>query len=137
MSNVFPMQKAVGNYNGETIIEQTTSWGALSKELIQDTSILGDKFLVNEATNYVYHKNKPNIIEMLTFDKVFELLNIDKCKYLKVDCEGGEIGLLNTTILNRVEYATVGCHFNDVTNNQIFDYCKNHINPNKLELQIG
>ncbi len=136
VKNVFPIQKAVGNYNGKTTIEQTTSWGALAKELIQDKSLLGSQFLVNEVSNYSYSQNA-NIVEMITFDKVFELLNIEKCKYLKVDCEGGEIGLLNTTIFNKVEYATVGVHFHNETNEQIFDICKKHISENKLELQVG
>ena len=66
-----------------------------------------------------------------------ELLNWYKYKYLKVDYEGSEIGLLNTSILTKVEYATVGVHFNDATNKQIFEICKKYINENKLELQVG
>jgi FkbM family methyltransferase len=53
-------------------------------------------------------------IPSVTLEDVFQANHIERCRLLKLDCEGSEHEiLLNTTILDRVDYLAVESHTND------------------------
>jgi len=58
-------------------------------------------------------------IKSIFLDKVFIENKIKKCKFLKIDCEGAEYEiLLNSKMLNRIEYFSGEFHYNKYITSQ-------------------
>lgn len=52
-------------------------------------------------------------VGLVSLDEIFELYDIDRCKLLKVDCEGSEYDILYpSTVLSRVDYMAMEIHIN-------------------------
>jgi FkbM family methyltransferase len=82
---------------------------------------------------------RTGMIPSTTLDGVFDSLGIDRCKLLKIDCEGSEHEiLLSTSALPKVEYLSGEFHINDHllsmghTLEGLLLHCRKHIGPGKL-----
>jgi len=80
-------------------------------------------------------------IPSITLDQIFKQNNIEKCKYLKIDCEGTEHEiLLNTTSLNKVEYLAGEFHINTKLEREghslqrTHEHCLKYIDKDKIKI---
>lgn len=78
-------------------------------------------------------------IPSTTLDHIFDSRGIDKCKLLKIDCEGSEYEILfSTNTLSKVEYLSGEFHHNQVlrsygyTVEGLLEYCETQIAQDKL-----
>lgn len=81
-------------------------------------------------------------IPSITLDHLFHSLGVDKCKLLKIDCEGSEYEvLLSTRSLAKVEYLSGEFHQNEwlLSQGYSFDrllkHCKEQIGPDKVSVK--
>nr|AUN37814.1 hypothetical protein [uncultured bacterium] len=81
-------------------------------------------------------------IPSTTLDHIFDSLGIDKCKLLKIDCEGSEYEILfSTRSLGKVEYLSGEFHQNGLLLSQgytcegLLKYCEDQIGPDKLTIK--
>ena len=81
-------------------------------------------------------------IPSLTLDEVFRAQAIDRCKLLKIDCEGLEYEVLyNTRVLDRVDYLAGEFHCNAYLEGQnyrperLMEYCSNWIPSDRMAVQ--
>ena len=84
LDEIFPIQAAISNQNGE-------------EEIIQ-THIYGSNFL-RKNSNYIdsdLEKQSSSFVKTMTLEKLISDFQIDRINFLKVDCEGGEIDLFQT-----------------------------------------
>jgi hypothetical protein len=82
---------------------------------------------------------RTGMIPSSTLDAAFAALGIERCKLLKIDCEGSEYEiLLSTRALPSVEYLSGEFHYNDFllgkgyTADGLLRHCQKHIEPDKL-----
>lgn len=80
-------------------------------------------------------------IPSTTLDHIFTSLGVDKCKLLKIDCEGSEYEILFTTrSLAKVEYLSGEFHQNEWFLSQGYTYegllkhCEDQIGPDRLSV---
>jgi len=80
-----------------------------------------------------------DMIPSVTLDAVFDALNIESCKLLKMDCEGSEYEiLLASRSLEKVEYLSGEFHFNDLllaqghTPEGLLRHCEKYIERSKI-----
>jgi FkbM family methyltransferase len=88
-------------------------------------------------------------VDSATLDEIFRRFGIERCKLLKIDCEGSEHEILRSSrFLNRVEYLRGEFHENDYLREQgyssesLLAYCRNFVDPAKIrcvfaEMTIG
>jgi FkbM family methyltransferase len=83
-----------------------------------------------------------DMIPSATLDAVFEALGIERCKLLKIDCEGSEYEILHATrSLGKVEYLSGEFHFNDPllaqghTPEGLRLHCQKYIEPSRIAVQ--
>jgi FkbM family methyltransferase len=81
-------------------------------------------------------------IPSTTLDHIFDLIGVDKCKLLKIDCEGSEYEiLLSTRSLAKVEYLSGEFHQNSLLLSQgytfegLLKHCEDQIGPDKLSIK--
>jgi len=81
-------------------------------------------------------------IPSTTLDHIFDSLNVDKCKLLKIDCEGSEYEILLTTrSLAKVEYLSGEFHQNEwflsqgYTFEGLLKHCEDQIGPEKMSVK--
>jgi len=77
-----------------------------------------------------------------TLDHIFDSLSVDKCKLLKIDCEGSEYEILSSTrSLAKVEYLSGEFHQNEWLLSQGYTFegllklCEGQIGPDKLSIK--
>lgn len=71
----------------------------------------------------------PNI-KTITFDDIFEKYNIDKCKLLKIDCEGAEYEILYSASENNLKKCNnmrAEFHGNIEEQEKLYKYCSKYI----------
>ena len=96
VSNIKPFNKAVTSDGRDVTIN------------INFDNSGGGSFNAPKANNIKY----PNI-KSIILDRIFIENKIKKCKFLKIDCEGAEYEiLLNSKMLNRIEYFSGEFHYN-------------------------
>ena len=73
-------------------------------------------------------------VESVTLNSIFETHQIDRCRLLKIDCEGSEYEiLLDTQYLDRIQFMSAEFHTNEFLQAQgyspemLFDYCRQFI----------
>jgi FkbM family methyltransferase len=78
----------------------------------------------------------------VTLDQVFEEHGIEKCKLLKIDCEGSEHEILmNATVLDRVEFLSGEFHINGQLSmrgysiDALQQHCERFIEPSKIRIK--
>ena len=78
-------------------------------------------------------------VDSVTLDEVFREEGIERCKLLKIDCEGSEYEILmNTNILDRVKYLSGEFHINGKLAKQGYSieglekYCSQFIRKDRL-----
>jgi FkbM family methyltransferase len=83
------------------------------------------------------------LIPSMTLDQVFDCLNINTCKLLKIDCEGAEYEiLLSTHMLSRVEHLSGEAHMNGFLSSRGYSFegllerCQRHIDRKKIVLNL-
>ena len=81
-------------------------------------------------------------IPSTTLDHIFDSLGIEKCKLLKIDCEGSEYEILfSTHSLSKVEYLSGEFHYNQLlqsygyTVEGLLEHCESQIARDKLLIQ--
>lgn len=77
-------------------------------------------------------------IKSITFDDIFEKFNIDKCKLLKIDCEGSEYEILYSASennLKKCDNMRAEFHGNKEEQEKLYKYCCKYIQ--NLEYQEG
>lgn len=70
-------------------------------------------------------------IKSITFDDIFEKYNIDKCKLLKIDCEGSEYEILynaNENNIKKCNNMRGEFHGNKEDQKKLYEYCLKYIN---------
>jgi FkbM family methyltransferase len=81
-------------------------------------------------------------IPSTTLDHIFDSLGVDKCKLLKIDCEGSEYEILfSARSLAKIEYLSGEFHQNawlrslGYTCEGLLKYCEDQIGPDKLTVK--
>ena len=81
-------------------------------------------------------------IPSTTLDHIFDSLSVDRCKLLKIDCEGSEYEILfSTRSLAKVEYLSGEFHQNGwllsqgYTIEELWKHCENQIGSDKLSVK--
>ena len=81
-------------------------------------------------------------IPSTTLDHIFDSLGVDKCKLLKIDCEGSEYEILfSTHSLSKVEYLSGEFHHNQLLRDQGYSFeglvkhCESQIARDKLSVK--
>lgn len=98
------------------------------------------------ATSNLSNMKLPNhenfIAKSCTLDNLFRTYHIDKCKLLKIDCEGSEHEvLMNTGVLDKIEYLSAEFHMNTNLKNlgysfdETFNRCNKYINRDKMKIK--
>lgn len=92
-----------------------------------------------ESFGRCYHS-----VKSITLDDIFRTYHIKKCKVLKIDCEGSEYEiLLNTKMLNRVEYLSAEFHYNNYLHSKgysvkrLYDYCCRFIKKKNIKYEVN
>jgi len=93
--------------------------------------------------NFVSQRKKQisttrNTIKTITLDDILLKFKIDKCKLLKIDCEGSEFEIFyNSKLLNKIEYLTGETHsFDNKKNNResLLKYLEKYFPSNKIQM---
>jgi hypothetical protein len=78
-------------------------------------------------------------VESITLDSIFARHRIEKCKLLKIDCEGSEYEiLLGARCLDRVEYLAGEFHINEHLRSQNYSieslvaYCQDFLPADRI-----
>lgn len=81
-------------------------------------------------------------VNSMTLDNILENNRIERCRLLKIDCEGSEYEILhNSRALNRIEYLSAEIHINQMLRDQGFspdgllDHCRKFIDKDKISVQ--
>lgn len=73
-------------------------------------------------------------IESISLNDIFDEFNIDKCKLLKIDCEGSEEEVLvNTNVLSKIEHLRGEIHYEKERTMELLNYLVKHINPENMK----
>lgn len=102
--------------------------------------------LVNTGgSSFIFENNLPTIntninigVKSITFDDIFEKYNIDKCKLLKIDCEGSEYEILynaSENNLKKCENMRGEFHGNKEEQEKLYEYCLKYIS--NIEYSVG
>lgn len=80
----------------------------------------------------------------VTLDEVFRRQRIERCKLLKIDCEGLEYEILyNTGVLDRIDYLSGEFHMNAYLNSQgytpqrLHSYCAGYFSHDRLSIETN
>lgn len=132
------------------LLRENVERNRVSNVRIYPFAISGDGRLLKMATNpensggATCHSrtltDRPtDMIPSATLDAVFDALDLERCKLLKIDCEGSEYEiLLATRSLGKVEYLSGEFHYNDLllaqghTPEGLRQHCEKYIEPYKL-----
>ncbi|MCK4906585.1 MAG: FkbM family methyltransferase [Spirochaetes bacterium] len=97
---------------------------------------------VKNVANDIPHHNYYEI-DSLTLDEVFTDNSIDKCKLLKIDCEGSEYEILfSTNKLGSIEYMSGEFHINDnlkekgYSAEKLVEHCAAFIDSKKIHYYV-
>lgn len=99
--------------------------------------------LFNTGASNIYNNNHGRIsnininVKSITLNDIFSKYNINKCKLLKIDCEGSEYEILyNTDIsyLKNCENIRGEFHGDIDEKKELFDYCKKYIHNIEIDL---
>jgi FkbM family methyltransferase len=81
---------------------------------------------------------KRNTVKTITLDDILLRFKIDKCKLLKIDCEGSEFEIFyNSKLLNKIEYVTGETHsYDNKRNNResLLKYLEKYFPNNKIQM---
>ena len=79
-----------------------------------------------------------NTVKTITLDDILLRFKIDKCKLLKIDCEGSEFEIFyNSKLLNKIEYVTGETHsYDNKRNNResLLKYLEKYFPNNKIQM---
>jgi len=132
------------------LLRENVERNRVSNVRIYPFAISGDGRLLKMATNpensggatchsLTLTDRYTNMIPSATLDAVFDALDLERCKLLKIDCEGSEYEiLLATRSLEKVEYLSGEFHYNDLllaqghTPEGLRQHCEKYIEPYKL-----
>lgn len=94
----------------------------------------------DEAAHSLIKKSKKTVeVKSISLQKIFEENKIEKCKLLKLDCEGSEYQILNnlpSEIFKKIEKIILEYHYLD-ENFVLFEELKNRIIDEKFEVLIS
>jgi FkbM family methyltransferase len=119
LKNITPINTAISNSNRriQHIVYSPIGTGGASSYVTQGC----------ENHNEIH-------ISCLTLDEIFEHCHIDKCKLLKIDCEGAEYDILyGSTKLRQIEYLVGEFHENTLLRNsghtpeKLAKYCADRV----------
>ena len=117
ISNIIPINKAV-----------TCDGEPLSFSIYPFWSACGCSDKLSNSSN----KTKHYLVESIKLEDIFKQFNIEKCRFLKIDCEGSEYEILYNTpkeIFEKIEYLAGEFHINDIlekhghSSQALLDYC--------------
>lgn len=132
------------------LLRENVERNRVSNVRIYPFAISGDGRLLKMATNpensggaschsLTLTDRPADMIPSATLDAVFDALDLERCKLLKIDCEGSEYEiLLATRSLGKVEYLSGEFHYNDLllaqghTPEGLRQHCEKYIEPYKL-----
>ena len=89
----------------------------------------GSSFAIKRNLNAI-NSNIHTNIKSMTFDDIFDKYNIDKCKLLKIDCEGAEFEILysaNEKNLKKCENMRGEFHGNKDDRMKLDEHCRKYI----------
>jgi FkbM family methyltransferase len=83
-------------------------------------------------------------IRSITLDEVFRRHQIERCKLLKIDCEGLEYEILyHTDVLDKIEHLSGEFHMNSYlagqgyTPQHLYTYCEGYLSHNRLNIEAN
>lgn len=83
-------------------------------------------------------------LHSITLDEAFRRHHIERCKLLKIDCEGLEYEILyNTNVLDKIEHLSGEFHINSYLDGQgytpqhLYTYCEDHFSQHRLNIQTN
>lgn len=89
----------------------------------------GSSFCIERDLNAINSNINLNV-KSITFDDIFEKYNIDKCKLLKIDCEGAEYEILYNASENNLRKCNnmrAEFHGNELEQIKLYEYCHKYI----------
>lgn len=89
----------------------------------------GSSFVIERNLNAINSNINLNV-KSITFDDIFEKYNIDKCKLLKIDCEGAEYEILYSASennLKKCENMRSEFHGNELDQIKLYEYSHKYI----------
>lgn len=89
----------------------------------------GSSFVIERDLNAINSNINLNV-KSITFDDIFEKYNIDKCKLLKIDCEGAEYEILYNASENNLRKCNnmrAEFHGNELEQIKLYEYCHKYI----------
>jgi FkbM family methyltransferase len=123
--------------------------------VLSPNAIVHDKRPLSMATDpdnsggasALVHRFETNGVEhdlpSMTLDEVFQIHSIDRCKLLKIDCEGMEYEILEgTRVLDKVEYLSGEFHSSGFLHSQgrspqrLYAYCQEFFGEGKLHVEF-
>jgi FkbM family methyltransferase len=132
------------------LLEQNLDRNGITTVRIHRQGVTGDGRLLEMVTNpqnsggstcysHTLDHGRSTGIPSTTLDHIFDSLGIDKCKLLKIDCEGSEYEILfSTHSLSRVEYLSGEFHHNQLLERRgytvqgLLKHCESQIPRDKL-----
>jgi FkbM family methyltransferase len=127
--------------NGITTVrinQQAVSGDGRLLEMVTDALNSGGSTCHSRTLEYERRTGIPST----TLDQIFDSLGVDKCKLLKIDCEGSEYEILfSTHSLSKVEYLSGEFHYNQLLQDQgysvegLLKHCETQIARNKLSIK--
>ena len=132
------------------LLRENVERNRVSNVRIHNFALSGDGRLLKMATNpknsggaschsLTLADRPADMLPSATLDAVIDALDIERCKLLKIDCEGSEYEiLLATRTLEKVEYLSGEFHFNDHllaqghTPEGLRRHCEKYVEPSKL-----
>ena len=129
-NNIIPINKALASHNNGMNMEYLPFFPAGSSS---------DNLLIERRNSLHYYSvlhEKPIHIESITLDDFLKENNIEKCKLIKLDCEGAEKEIIySTKSLAKIEYLVSELHFSKEENNKIINYLQQFFPKDKLFIE--
>jgi FkbM family methyltransferase len=122
ITNVIPVNKAVSDKSGTMhLMVNASGFGASTSYFDVDSHV--SKYQTEAWTS--------TFVACMSLEDIFATYNIDRCRWIKLDCEGGEYEILcNCDVLNRVDSIAMELHTppaDQVDATVCFDYITNSI----------
>jgi len=75
-------------------------------------------------------------VKSIALDEIFDKYKIEKCKLLKIDCEGAEKEIFyNSKILSKIENIRGELHFGE-KNSEIIEYLSNYVDKTNMKFML-
>jgi FkbM family methyltransferase len=131
----------INNINNIKLFNLAVAGNNCFAKIEYDYHINGCSSLIKDFFHQFQSKEiyiKRNTVKTITLDDILLKFKIDKCKLLKIDCEGSEFEIFyNSKLLNKIEYVTGETHsYDNKRNNResLLKYLEKYFPNNKIQM---